>query len=92
VRISDGKLRRFWKSGRAKGIDSRSAERLEELLSMLDAATRPKDMSQPGYAFHPLTGDRKGQFAVEVRANWRLVFEWENGEAVRVKMEDYHGK
>lgn len=92
MRISDKTLRRFWTKGRDKGIDPRSSDRLKELLSMLDAATRPDDMNQPGYAFHALTGNRKGQFAVEIRANWRLVFEWENGEAVRVCMEDYHGK
>jgi proteic killer suppression protein len=92
MRISDGTLRRFWKNGRAKGIDSRSAEHLKELLSALNAAVRPEDMAQPGWDFHPLTGNRKGQFAVEIRGSFRLVFEWENGEPVRVRQEDYHGK
>jgi toxin HigB-1 len=48
-------------------------------------------MNQPGFAFHPLKGNRRGQYAVEVRAQWRLVFEWQDGEAVRVRQEDYHG-
>ena len=59
---------------------------------MLDAATRPEDLNQPGYAFHALTGNRAGQYAVEIRANHRLVFEWEDDEPVRVRMEDYHGR
>lgn len=92
MRFSEKTLRQFWKRGRAKGIDPRSYDRLKELLSMLDAATRPEDMAQPGSAFHPLKGNRKGQYAVEVRANWRLVFEWEDGEPVRVRLEDYHGE
>jgi toxin HigB-1 len=92
MHFSDKTLQKFWKSGRAKGIDSRSVERLRRLLSLLDAAIKPEDMNQPGYAFHALTADRAGQFAVEVRANHRLVFEWESGEAVRVRIEDYHGK
>jgi proteic killer suppression protein len=92
MRFSDKTLQRFWKSGRPKGIDSRSVERLHRLLSLLDAATRPEDMNQPGYAFHALTGNRAGQYAVEIRANHRLVFEWEGGEAVRVRIEDYHGR
>jgi proteic killer suppression protein len=91
MRISDGTLRRFWKTGRAKGIDPRSAEHLEDLLSALDAAARPEDMAQPGWHFHPLAGNRKGQYAVEIRGNWRLVFEWEDDEPVRVRQEDYHG-
>lgn len=92
MRISDGTLRRFWKKGRAKGIDARAAAHLIELLSALNAATRPGDMDQPGWDFHSLTGDRKGQYAVEIRGLFRLVFEWENDEAVRVRQEDYHGK
>lgn len=91
MRISDPALRKFWQKGRAKGIDPKSVERLKLLLSQLDAATQPEDMQRPGNSFHALTGDRKGQYAVEVRAQWRLVFEWKDGEAVLVRMEDYHG-
>lgn len=90
MRISDKSLRRLWSKDETKGIDPQSVERLRELLSMLNAATEPEDMNQPGFAFHALKGDRKGQYAVEVRAQWRLVFEWEDGEAVRVNMVDYH--
>ena len=85
-------LKNFWSRGRAKGIDPKSAERLEELLSALHAATRPEDMDVSGWGFHALTGDRKGQYAVEIRAQYRLVFEWKDGNAVRVNEEDYHGK
>jgi toxin HigB-1 len=92
MRISDGRLRRFWRTGRAKGIDPRCIEHLKELLSALNAATRPSDMAQPGWDFHPLTGGRKGQYAVEIRGLFRLVFEWENDEAVRVRQENYHGR
>jgi proteic killer suppression protein len=48
-------------------------------------------MRLPGFKFHELKGNRKGQFAVTVRANFRIVFEWEDGKAVRVNEEDYHG-
>jgi proteic killer suppression protein len=94
MRFSDGKLRRFWRTGSAKGIDSMSVERLQELLSALDAATSPEDMPQPGWDFHSPKGQKKGRtrYAVEVRQLFRLTFESENGEAVRVKHEDYHGK
>jgi toxin HigB-1 len=92
MRFSDRTLRRFWKAGRAKGIDPSSAQHPTELLSALDAAMSPADMAQPGWDFHPLTGDRKGQYAVEVRGLFHLVFEWEYDETVRVRLEDYHGR
>jgi len=41
--------------------------------------------------FHPLSGNRKGQYAVTVTRNWRITFAWENSDAVHVDFEDYHG-
>ena len=39
---------------------------------------------------HPLTGDRRGQWSVRVSGNWRIVFRFEDGEAVDVTLIDYH--
>ena len=89
--FQDKVLKALWERGRVKGIDAKSQARLVELLGALDAATKPEDMDLPGYGFHGLKGNRKNQFAVEIRGNFRLVFEWEAGEAVRVRQEDYHG-
>ena len=91
MRISDSTLRKFWKTGRAKGIDPKSAIRLKMLLSQIDAATCPEDLDRAGYGFHRLKGNRNSEYALEVRAQWRLVFEWEVGEAVLIRLEDYHG-
>jgi proteic killer suppression protein len=49
-------------------------------------------MRLPTYRFHALKGDRKGDYAVSIRANWRITFAWQDGDAVRVDMEDYHGR
>ena len=96
VSFKDGQLRKFWKGTpprkAIKGISARDAERIEELLTALDAATTPDDLAPLGYGFHPLKQDRKGQFALTIRDNWRIVFEWEDGNAVRVRQEDYHGR
>lgn len=37
----------------------------------LDAAATVDDMNVPGFKLHPLKGDRKGFWAITVRANWR---------------------
>jgi len=39
---------------------------------------------------HPLKGNRKGIRAVTVRANWRVTFRFEGGDAYDVDLEDYH--
>ncbi len=56
----------------------------------LDAADRPDALDLPGMAFHPLKGDLKGFYAVTVRANWRLIYRFENGNAYDVSLIDYH--
>jgi proteic killer suppression protein len=39
---------------------------------------------------HPLKGDMKGLWAVTVRANWRIVFRFADGDADAVDLIDYH--
>jgi proteic killer suppression protein len=85
-------LKRYWNAGRVKGLPARDLEKIRRILTSLAAATSPADMALPQYDFHPLKGDRRGTYAVAVRANWRITFEWEEGGAVRVDLEDYHGE
>lgn len=47
-------------------------------------------MDIPGYKFHALKGGRQGMYAINVSANWRLTFRFEDEDAVDVNLEDYH--
>jgi len=62
------------------------------ILSALDQAGDVQDMNQPTFRLHPLKGDRKGVWAVAVRANWRVTFRFEGGDAYDVDLEDYHSE
>ncbi|MXX07292.1 MAG: hypothetical protein F4234_01290 [Gammaproteobacteria bacterium] len=42
------------------------------------------------WRLHPLKGARGGQWAISVSANWRVIFEFEDGHAYAVNYEDYH--
>ena len=61
-------IERFFKRGDYRGIPAQHASRIERMLDRLDAAIRPDDMNLPGYRFHALKGDRKGEYAVSVAA------------------------
>ena len=39
---------------------------------------------------HPLKGKWTGQWSVRVSGNWRIVFRFDNGQAVDVDLIDYH--
>ena len=83
-------LKRFWEKSDAKRLPPEQVERIEMILDALDASVEPSDMDLPGLGFHHLSGDRKGQYTVKVTGNWRIVFGWEDGDAVNVEHTDYH--
>ena len=47
-------------------------------------------MNYPGSNFHPLKGDKKGQYAVDVTGNWRIFFLFVDGDAYIIDYDDYH--
>lgn len=47
-------------------------------------------MNLPGYRLHQLRGDRRGQWAIAVSGNWRLVFVFDGEDATDVDLVDYH--
>jgi proteic killer suppression protein len=44
----------------------------------------------PGNRFHALSGNRKGKYAISINDQWRLCFEWRDGNAYLVEIIDYH--
>nr|WP_074024485.1 type II toxin-antitoxin system RelE/ParE family toxin [Xenorhabdus eapokensis] len=74
------------------GIDSTNSNWLMNknlfIPSVLCCATN--DLSLPSFKLHPLTGDRKGIWAVSVSGNWRLTFEFHDGDVYILNYEDYH--
>ena len=72
------------------GIRGDLLEMVEDILARLDDAGTPQAMNLPGYRLHPLKGDLKGFWSVTVRANWRIVFRFEENDAFDVELIDYH--
>ena len=83
-------LEDYYSTGSKRGILPDHAAKLSRLLDRLDASTGPQDMSLPGFALHPLQGARRGQWAVSVSGNWRLVFEFQGPDAINIDYLDYH--
>ncbi len=83
-------LRKFFETGRTAGIQASHAKRLRMQLAALDTAQSIDDMDLPGFALHPLKGEMQGRWAVSVNGNWRLTFEFQDGNAYVLDYEDYH--
>ena len=83
-------LERFFFSGKTLGIRPDHAKRLKSILARLNASVRPRDMALPGLRLHPLKGELKGFWAVDVSGNWRVIFAFEGTDAIKVDYTDYH--
>ena len=59
-------------------------------LAALDTAHSIEDMDIPGYRLHQLKGSRKGFWSTTVNGNWRLTFEFLDGNVHILNYEDYH--
>ena len=83
-------LKRLYYDDDARGVIAGHVVKLRDILARLDAASSPAEMDVPGFKLHPLKGDRKGVWAVTVRANWRVTFRFEGTDAQDVDYVDYH--
>jgi toxin HigB-1 len=83
-------LRRLFEDDDVRGVDPEHAKKLRNILARLDAVRVVSDMDLPGFRLHALHGDLKGYWAVTVRANWRVIFKFADGEASDIDYVDYH--
>jgi toxin HigB-1 len=60
-------------------------------LRMLQAAAKLGDLkAPPGNRLGVLAGNRKGQHSIRINDQWRVCFEWRDGDAYGVEIVDYH--
>ncbi|MDR3533943.1 MAG: type II toxin-antitoxin system RelE/ParE family toxin [Rhodopila sp.] len=90
IRFRHKGLERLFTRGDTSGVNPQLAAKLRRMLDLLDDAADASGMDAPGYRLHRLRGDRGGQWSATVSANWRLVFEFEDGDATNVDLVDYH--
>jgi proteic killer suppression protein len=65
-------------------------DKIKRILARLDEAVDVRNMALPGFGLHRLKGRLKGQWAVSVSGDWRIVFRFEKGHAYDVDLVDYH--
>ena len=83
-------LAELWAKGTSARVDPRLSRRALRRLQALDAASIPQDMDVPGFDFHALRGFRPTRYTVHVNGPWCITFEFEDGDALRVDIEQYH--
>jgi proteic killer suppression protein len=60
-------------------------------LEMLSASVSLDGLKvPPGNRLEALKGDRKGQYSIRIDSQWRICFNWEDGNSYEVEIVDYH--
>ena len=60
-------------------------------LRMINRANIINDLRvPPSNHLETLHGKRKGQYSIRINDQWRICFEWADGEAKKVEIVDYH--
>ncbi len=72
-----------------QGFEDQAAKRLSILNAAPDLATL---RALPSNRLETLRGDRAGTFSIRINQQWRLCFEWPDGQAgpSDVEVVDYH--
>jgi proteic killer suppression protein len=74
-----------------RGLSTEIQRAAYRKLAILDAAGALADLRvPPGNRLEKLSGDRDGQHSIRVNEQWRICFEWRQGDAHDVEIVDYH--
>ena len=78
-------------TGQARKLPVQLQNIMRRKLDMLDAATMLDDLrSPPGNRLEKLKRNLAGYWSIRVNDQFRVVFEWKDGNAFEVQITDYH--
>jgi toxin HigB-1 len=83
-------LRQLFEDDNPRGVNPEHVRKIGQILAALYAAQTIEALNLPTFRLHPLTGNLKGFWSITVRANWRVIFRFENGKAFDIDLVDYH--
>ena len=83
-------LKQLYENDNPRGLNPQHVRRIRQILALMEAAEKIADLGLTTFRLHPLKGALAGFWSITVRANWRIIFRFENGKAFDVDLMDYH--
>lgn len=81
----------IWNGERVRGLPPEIQNTARRKLRMINNSQSVSDLRvPPGNRFEKLSGDLAGLYSIRINDQWRIIFEWTNGNAQKVKITDYH--
>jgi len=89
--FADKETENLWRRKRSKALPQNLQRNALRKLAQIHFAEDLDDLKvPPGNRLEKLSGDREGQYSIRVNVQWRVCFEWEDGDAHEVEIVDYH--
>lgn len=89
--FADKHAKELYETGRSRRVPSDVLSRAVRKLEYVNLATSLDDLKvPPGNKLHQLSDDRKGQYSIAVKDQWRICFSFKDGDAYDVEFCDYH--
>ena len=82
-------LAELFEGGRSRQVQPSLQKRCLRRLEVLDQAETLNEMNMPGFDLHRLHGTPV-RYSIHVNGPWCITFAWQDGEALRVDLEQYH--
>lgn len=87
----DEESRKVWQGEFSRRLPNQIQAVARRKLRMLNSAQRIEDLRvPPNNRLETLKGDRAGQWSIRINDQWRVCFLWNEGQASRVEICDYH--
>ena len=82
-------LHELFEKGHSRRVQQSLQARTLRRLDVLDTADSLTELDVPGFDFHALKGKPK-RYSMHVNGPFCITFEWSDGEALRVDLENYY--
>jgi proteic killer suppression protein len=91
ISFDDKVTKKIWEGERVKGIPAEIQQMTRRKLRMLNNSNNMADlMIPPSNRLEKLKGNLKDLYSIRVNDQWRIIFQWNNGNSESVKLLDYH--
>jgi toxin HigB-1 len=87
----DKETEELWRSGKSRRIPADLERRGFKKLAILNAAVTLDNLKvPPGNQLEALRGNRTGHHSIRINDQYRVCFDWRDGNAFDVEIVDYH--
>jgi len=89
--FGDKETKLIYNQVRSKKLPSEIQERALIKLMLIDAAEKVSDLQAPrSNRLEKLKGSKANHWPIRINDQWRILFQFEDGNAYNVRITDYH--